>query len=227
MKIEKRIINVFYNVGIEVDFENIYSYCKFTEAALAREKDNFSAIYKRKVSKLTAEEKEKFDRFAIEMHWKLHGVFPAFQWSSIFNSAFAMFEKHLNDLCKIFEKETANGIGLKDSKGEGIERAKLFLSKVIGIKNVFDSTEWSEVQNYKKVRNILLHTSGELDLTQKKHKEVFDYAKRQPKLLVYPEDPDSDSAQLTILPELIYETLISYIILLGKICNFRARETDG
>ena len=42
-----------------------------------------------------------------------------------------MFEKHLNDVCKILEKETKTEIGLKDLKGQGIERAKIFLSKVL------------------------------------------------------------------------------------------------
>ncbi len=224
---EDQIISTFYHIGIELDFENIYSYCKFTETALEQEKVKFNEIYKTKVSELTAEEKEKFDQFAIEAHWKLHDVFPVFQWSSIFNSAYAMFEKHMNDLCKIFEKNTTKEIGLKDLKGQGIERAKIFLSKVIGIRNVFDSTEWSEIQNYLKVRNILVHTSGKLDLTQKKHKEVFGYAKKHPKLIVYPESSESDSAEITILPEFIYEALICYRIILGKICKFNLPLNNG
>ena len=227
MKMKKQIINTFYHIGIEIDFENIYSYCKFTEDALAKEKDNYLAIYKRKEKKLTPKEKEMFKQFAIEMHWKLYDVFPAFQWSSIFNSAYAMFEKHLNDLCKIFEKETSTGVGLKDLKGKGIERAKIFLSKVIGVKNVFDSTEWKEIRNYSKARNILVHASGKLDLTQKNHQEVFRYAKNQPKLFVFHEDPDSDSAQITILPELIYKALMSYKILLVKICKYNSQLNKG
>ena len=75
-----------------------------------------------------------------------------------------------------------------------------------------------------KVRNILVHTSGKLDLTNKKHKEVFDYANNQPKLYVFPEDSGSNSAQITVLPELIYEALISYRILLSKICKFNLNK---
>lgn len=224
---EKQIINSFYHMGIEVDFENIYSYCKFTEAALAQEKDNFFAIYKTKVSKLTPEEKEKFEQFAIEIHWKLYDVFPTLQWTSIFNSAYSIFERYLNDLCTILEKKASTKVSLTDLKGQGIERAKLFLSKIIGITNVFDSTEWNEIQNYSKVRNILVHTSGKLDLTQKKHKEVFDYAKNHLNLILYPEDPESSWAQITILPEYIYEALISYRILLGKICKYSFQSNNG
>lgn len=224
---EKQIINAFYHIGIEVDFENIYSYCKFTESALENEKIQFNEIYQTRVSGLTAEKKKNFDQFSIGIHWKLYDVFPNLQWNSIFNSAYTMFENHMNELCKIYEKETTKKNSLKDLKGQGIERAKTFLSKVIGITNVFDSKEWSEIQDYSKVRNILVHTSGELDLSQKKHKEVFDYAKNHPKLIVYPESPDSDSAQVTILPEFIYEALICYRIILGKICKFNLPLNNG
>ena len=115
----------------------------------------------------------------------------------------------------------------KDLKGQGIARAKIFLSKVVGIKKVFDSPEWNEIQNYSKVRNILVHTSGKLDLTQKKHKDVFDYAKNHSKLFVYPENPESDWAEINILPEFIYEALISYRILLGKICKSNIQKNKG
>ncbi len=215
----KQIISPFYHIGIDLDFENIYSYCKFTESALEQEKYRFNEIYQEKVSKLNAEEKDNFDKFSIEVHWKLYDVFPTLQWHSIFNTAYTIFENHMNELCRIFGESTANELSVRDLNGQGIERAKLFLSKVIGIKNVFNSTEWGEIQNYSKVRNILVHTSGKLDLTNRNHKEIFDYAKYQPKLILYPDDPSSDWAQVTILPDFIDDALLSYRIFLGKICN--------
>jgi len=213
------IISKLYQIGIEVDFDNIHSYCKFTENSLEQAQSKFKETYNTKLNELTAEEKEEFDQLAIDVQWKLHGVFPIFQWNSIFNSAYNMFEKHLNDLCKILGEQTTNQVGLKDLKGKGIERAKLFLSKVIGITDVFNSTEWSEIQSYSKIRNILVHTSGELDLNQNKHKEVYNYAMNHSKLVVHPEDPEADRGQLTILPEFIYDSLSSYKILLVKICR--------
>ena len=226
-KMDEQAISTFYHIGIDLDFENIYSFCKFTETAFKQEKDKFYALYKTKLNELKAEEKEKFEQLAIEIHWKLYSIFPELQWNSIFNSAYAMFEKHLNDVCKILEKDTKTEIGLKDLKGQGIERAKIFLSKVVGIKKVFNSPEWNEIQNYSKVRNILVHTSGKLDLTQKNHKNVFDYAKNHSKLFVYPENPNSDWAEINILPEFIYEALISYRILLGKICKSNIQKNKG
>ncbi|MEC4684124.1 MAG: hypothetical protein VST71_00075 [Nitrospirota bacterium] len=224
---KEQIISTFYHVEIELDFENVFSYCKFTESSLENEKVKFKEIYQAKVSELTADEKEDFDGFSIDIDWKLNDVFPALQWNSIFNSAYTMFETHMIELCQIFEKNISKEICLKDLKGKGIEQAKIFLSKVIGIKKVFHSTEWNEIQNYSKVRNLLVHASGKLDLTQKKHKSVFDYARKHPHLIVHPEDPGSGWAQLTILPDFIYEALLAYRIFLGKICKVQIPTTNG
>lgn len=224
---EEQLKITFYQTRIEVDFENIYSFCKFTESALEQEKSRFNEIYKAKVSELNAEEKANFDKFLIEVHWKLHDVFPTLQWNSVFNTAYTIFENHMNELCKILTKNTATELSLKDINGQGIERAKIFISKVIGIKSVFNSTEWEEVKAYSKVRNILVHTSGNLDLTQKNHKEIFDYAMNHPRLLLHPKNPDADWAQISILPSFIYDALLSYRIFLDRICRCQLERTDG
>jgi len=216
---DKQTIITFYHAGIEVDFENIYSYCKFTEAALRREKEKFLTLHNEKINKLTPDEKRDFDELSIEIHWKLYDVFPTLQWTSIFNSAYSLFERHLNDLCRILGKNAPTKIELTDLKGQGIERAKIFLSKIVGISNVFDSTEWKEIQDYAKVRNVLVHSTGKLDLSKENHKNIFKYAKTQRNLIVSPEDPEALWAQITILPEYIYDSLLSYRILLGKICK--------
>jgi len=224
---DKQTIITFYHAGIEVDFENIYSYCKFTETALHQEKAQFLALHNEKVNKLTPDEKRNFDQLSIEIHWKLYDVFPTLQWTSIFNSAYSLFERYLNDLCSIFGKNVGVKIALTDLNGQGIERAKIFLSKIVSINNVFDSTEWKDIQDYSKVRNILVHASGKLDLSKEKHKKIFEYVKTQQNLIVWPEDPESQWAQMTILPEYIYESLLSYRIFLGNICKQYLEKNDS
>lgn len=219
---DEKTINSLYQIGIEIDFENIYSFCKFTEAALLQEKRKFLEIYEAKTSGLTSEEKQNFEQLAIDIDWKLHGVFPALQWASVFASAYSLFERHLNDLCTLLGKDAAVESKLTDFGGQGIERAKEFLSKAVGIAKMFDSAEWNEIQNYSKVRNVLVHTSGRLDLTQRKHKWVFNYARKQPGLMVFPDDSQSDSAEITILPDYIYQALLCYKAFLIRICRNKA-----
>lgn len=196
---------------------------------MKQEQAKVKAIYEENIDKLTGEDKEKFMQQSIDIHWKLHDVFPALHWSSIFNSAYALFENHLNELCIIFGKDLNNkhlkDLSLKDLKGSGIERAKNYLSKVIGIKNIFDSGDWLEIQNYSKLRNVLVHTLGRLDLSRQDHKEVFNYAKAHSKIIVFPDEPDSDWAEIALKPGIVYDASLSYRILLGNICKIELPVT--
>ena len=60
-------------------------------------------------------------------------------------------------------------------------------------------------------------TGIRLSMLQKKH----------PHLIVHPEDSTSEWAQLTLLPDFIYEALLDYRILLGKICKVQIETTNG
>lgn len=216
---KKQVISSFYHIGIDIDFENIYSYCKFTESAMKQEQSKVKEIYDEKINKLTDEDKEIFMQLSIDIHWKLLDVFPVLHWNSIFNSAYALFENHLNELCIIFGKDLKKNECLKDSKGKGIERAKNYLSKVIGIKNIFNSADWQEIQNYSKLRNVLVHTLGKLDLIRHDHKKVFNYARAHSNVTVFPDEPDPNWAEITLKPGIIYDALLSYRIFLGEICK--------
>jgi hypothetical protein len=227
MSMDEQLKIHFYQMGIEVDFENIFSFCKFTETALEQEKIRFDEIYREKISALEDQEKSEFQHFMIEIHWKLDDVFPNMQWNSVFNTAYTIFENHMNHLCSILPKKNDTEVSLKDIKGQGIERAKIFLTKVIGITQIFQTSEWNEIKSYSKIRNVLVHTFGNLDLTQPKHKEVFDYAKKHPALLLYPDDSCSDSAQLSILPAFIYDALLCYRIILSRICKCHLEPANG
>lgn len=215
---KKQVISSFYHIGIDIDFENIYSYCKFTESAMKQEQSRIKEIYEENINKLTDEDKE-FMQQSIDIHWKLHDVFPALHWSSIFNSAYALFENHMNELCIIFGKNLKKNEHLKDSKDKGIKRAKNYLSKVIGIKHIFNSADWLEIQNYSELRNVLVHTLGKLDFNCQKHRKVFNYARTHSNIAVFPDESDPNWAEITLKPGIIYEALLSYRIFLGKICK--------
>lgn len=218
----EQIIDVFYHAAIDLDFENIFSYCKFAESSLKQEKEKFHQIYQQKTDQMSDEGKKELEHILIEMHWKLYDVFPNLLWNSVFNTAYATFENHLTSLCNIFEKGATHNIKLGDLSGKGIEKAKIYLSKVIGIKNVFNSTEWEEIKNASKVRNILAHTSGKLDLNNSKHNEVFLYAQNSHhKIIGNLLDPGSKEALIIITPEYIYDTLLNFRIILRKICEFK------
>jgi len=49
---------------------------------------------------------------------------------------------------------------LSDVKGKGINQAKSYLTTDLGVKAAFNMHEWSEIQEYNRLRNCLVHNEG-------------------------------------------------------------------
>jgi hypothetical protein len=92
-------------------------------------------------------------------------AYPQLFFKSIFASAYGSFEQYLNSICLQDAKQRA-GVGLKDLRGEGIHRARLYLTKVAG-KTFPATSEWRDLCDYGLLRNALLHTDGDLSSNTK------------------------------------------------------------
>jgi hypothetical protein len=54
-------------------------------------------------------------------------------------------------------------VELTDLKGDGIERARLYLTKVCEIQFPDGSHEWAEIQKLNNIRNCIVHAEGNVD----------------------------------------------------------------
>gem|GEM_PF-3230859 len=79
--------------------------------------------------------------------------------SAIFLGMYSDFEAFLNMICKAHRNNTGQAIALNDISGNGIERAATYLTKVVEIKNLKNSSEWNELKHWNRVRNILVHNN--------------------------------------------------------------------
>ena len=86
--------------------------------------------------------------------------YPFVLRSALFAAAYGALEHFLTSVCRYFETKVA-GPGLADLRGEGIQRAHLFLVKVARA-SVPDSNEWHSLLLYGKLRNALVHAQGDL-----------------------------------------------------------------
>jgi hypothetical protein len=107
----------------------------------------------------------------------------------MFVVAFNLFEKTINDICKVVKAISKLETGLKDVKGQGIERAKKYLSKTHSITAPFSNEKWEMINTFSKLRNVLSHTYGELDLTRKSHAYVFEIAQKEDSIRIENNDP--------------------------------------
>lgn len=96
--------------------------------------------------------------------------YPNLQRRSILIVLFSFLEHQLDQLCQLFAKEQRLKIINTDLRGKGIDRTRLYLQKVIGLR-LDGSHVWQEIKRIQKVRNVIVHNDAKLtgadkDLTE-------------------------------------------------------------
>ncbi|MED4779461.1 hypothetical protein [Brevibacillus choshinensis] len=84
-------------------------------------------------------------------------------YSSIILNTYSQFEHTLNKICSIYKNITNAPIEYKDIHGNGIERAVLYLSKLIHVQQLKEGTVWQQLSHWNKIRNCLAHKDGILN----------------------------------------------------------------
>ena len=96
-------------------------------------------------------------------------VFPNILRYSFLITCYSYLETALIQECKIEKNIKSLHLDINDLKGKGIEQARNYLIKVAGID--FPSNEiWSEIMNFKDIRNFIVHNEGILNKSKKAEK---------------------------------------------------------
>lgn len=80
--------------------------------------------------------------------------------NALFIGMYGDFEFYLNQLCKAYQEVMDLRLDLTDIYGMGINRAVMYLKKVVGLKRIIDSNEWNQLNHWNRIRNILVHNNG-------------------------------------------------------------------
>lgn len=111
------------------------------------------------------EREELRDEYA-EVKYMLGVKFPSIQRSAIFLSAYAVLESTMNGVCGILRTSINVDVDVRDLRGMGIERAKLYLSKVGQVVYDWSCDDWKQVRHLNEIRNSIVHREGVIDLTR-------------------------------------------------------------
>ena len=77
----------------------------------------------------------------------------------MFVNSYSFIEVFLNELCDVHQERLKLKVRFSDINGQGIERAALYLLKVIGI-NIKQVSLWQKVRILGKLRNAFIHNEG-------------------------------------------------------------------
>lgn len=100
--------------------------------------------------------------FYADEFYRIDRVFlRSFRYSAIV-TIYSLLETSMNSLCNLLKQMKGLSVEVDELRGDGIERAKLYLSKICAIKFPDKSHEWSEIQKLNKIRNCIVHAEGDI-----------------------------------------------------------------
>lgn len=105
---------------------------------------------------------EYLDDYYSEQYNFLVEIQPNIFNKSALVSLYSSLEHNLNDFCNICQKMKGTNISVSDFNGDGIHKAKKYLTKLMGI-DFGQSQEWQFITEFNKVRNCIVHANGDIN----------------------------------------------------------------
>ena len=154
---------------LEIRLEHLQSVQDLAEEAFSRHDARIDEWYEERRIAADDDEivedrdylKEVFD----EQKAEANDIYPQIARASLFAMAYGIFEDFMVSLCKHSERHL-HGPGLRDLRGEGIVRARLYLTKVARV-DCPNTQEWKDLTDYGLLRNALLHAQGDISNSDK------------------------------------------------------------
>ncbi|MCY8484833.1 hypothetical protein MOC97_04925, partial [Bacillus atrophaeus] len=118
---------------------------------------------------LTDEQKQEFFDLHSREPYRYEFLYPQLIRKTIFLQTYFIFETYLNSLSDEHKRHSNTALSYKDMKGQGIERAKLYLRKVCNVNaEPFSTNEWKRIIDYNTLRNAFVHNNGIVDKSKLK-----------------------------------------------------------
>ena len=130
---------------------------------------------------------EYFNRFKgrQDLGYYLEYQYPDLFRKSLYTNIFSFVEKTLNSICVSYEERNNEKNSFRDMDGNGIDRAKAYLTKVKGL-DVGLIKEWEQLKAFQKVRNLIVHNYSEI---QPENILEWEKIKKDLKCLIYDKYP--------------------------------------
>ena len=166
----------FERMIVEYEMDFFRTYLNEMEQTL-REK-NTDLEQKWKASERERDPSEYQD-YLIDRNDKLQRHFGIF-YSSFIIAIFNFLEHELDGVCRTFSIKDKSKITLKDIRGRGIRRAKIFIEKICNL-DLPSENLWQELEGMNEVRNCLVHSNGEIN---EENKNLLSYVKKSEKIKI-------------------------------------------
>lgn len=173
----------YYRRNVFGKLNRLKEYINFSDELLKQSLENTKKGNRKFIAGIDDEFfQDKFGELAWEREYEIEFEFTAIHWSSIFITQYSYTEHILDDICDHYRRESNVSLSHKSLSGSGIERAKEYISKHIGITSPFGRNEWAKIRDYAKIRNKIVHTGLDIDEENAIDKNVLGIIKKTPSI---------------------------------------------
>ena len=147
----------FFDIGIHIKAEGFAAYLIALNASLQSQRDALEAVIDRERAGADDETADLVLDHHIDEWHQLAVVFPRRFFNTFVVSLCSWLEAELNDLANAHLRLHPDAMNLNEVAGNGLERARLYLKRVVGIDFPDSRGSWPVLQSLYKIRNEIIH----------------------------------------------------------------------
>ena len=156
-------IGNLYEFVIDMELDRIRDYIATMETALRKEFETLKAGFEAKLKEISSEDDADDANTLFNSHAReLLEDFPALCYRSTFVTTYSFFESELFHVCDYLQSKRSLTLSVRDIAGKGIDQARTYFAKVIGVQFPTGTQEWQTIRKLQRVRNAIVHLGGQL-----------------------------------------------------------------
>lgn len=155
-----------------LDLDELEEYLKITEEYLQKAKTDFETWFDEKTKGFTPKERDEFYELYGADYWQYAETFPRILRNSFLISACSLLEYKMAIICEWLKKDKQIPISWSDLRGDTPDQFKNYC-KLARLEFPFNDRLWQEINNYRRIRNCIVHNRGLIKEFQDKDKKGF------------------------------------------------------
>ena len=174
---------IYKNI-LQKEFSEIKDFVNETKDLISSKQKELEKYINNEIKKsVHPDSEQEIVDFFIDDFIKYDRTYIELLMNSTFISSYSLFESSFSRICKHAQKEKGTQINLNDLSGKGINQCKKYIEKAIEIDLSSLCTNWQEIQNYNKVRNLIVHNSANFEKDKNKaleNQEMYSFIASNP-----------------------------------------------
>jgi len=143
------------------EIERLHRFLNLLEPQILKSRRDWEKKIRHEAQRIQdPKERDEFLDFSSEEYWEFE-EYERILRNSFLVTVYAFLEVRLGWFCSTMEKRHKLPISWRDLRGEdALDRARLYLEKLGGLKFPVDGKEWQNIRRYEKLRHYIVHRGG-------------------------------------------------------------------